>query len=291
MRFLITSIENYNNSTEPICISLVVGETLQCGCKTRTECVSLRKMAANIVLKLKDRINPIVERLIFGYLRRIESSHGIVVPLEIKYIFAQYAILEFISIARFDHFEITNNALTVKNIKDCDFKDHTIICNEWVDSMVNGIYKWTFKIRLKNNIQNVDNNLSRVFLGFITSTFDKSDKDFKQKWNSFAIGNKGTTWRGGILNIKYQNDVRYMFNDGDKVTLILDTMDKDICLQINQLPQQKQIHKNIKKAKNLKHKLVIQLKYKGDHVTLLKYSAQYFQIEHREVINVHILKL
>ena len=113
-------------------------------------------------------------------MRRIESSHGIVVPLEIKYIFAQYAILEFISIARFDHFEITNNALTVGNVKDFDFKDSSIICNERVASMINGIYKWTFQINLRNNIQNVDDNLSIVFLGFITSTFDKSDTDFKQ---------------------------------------------------------------------------------------------------------------
>ena len=54
-----------------------------------------------------------VECLVFGYLRNLESSNAsscaIELPLDIKYIIAQYVVLECISIARGGYFEISKN--------------------------------------------------------------------------------------------------------------------------------------------------------------------------------------
>ena len=213
-------------------------------------------------------VSAIVERIVYGYVRRIESESSVTIPLDIKHIVVWFAMIEFISMARTDHFKIENNGMTVTNIKQCDYKNHTIICNQSIDSTMGGIFKWKFEIKMNEKATS-----SSIYFGFTTEKFDKLDKDFKQNWNSYAINNKGVMWRGRVLNIKYQNDIRYTFNNGDVVTLILNTMNKHTSIQVNDKKEQ-MIHQNVRKAKRFKIKMVIQLKNVGDSVTLLKYSER-----------------
>ena len=86
---------------------------------------------------------------VFGFVRRIEQALESYrnIPVIISYLcLAYYSISEYFDKARTDCFKITDDKLTITNIKKCIDEKHTIFMKQWIDSQCDLICEWLFKI-------------------------------------------------------------------------------------------------------------------------------------------------
>ena len=109
------------------------------------------------LLKLGNRVvrNKYTKNLVMGYIRDSESSlHLEAVPMMISYLISIfYHISEHITKVRDDCHQISDDKLTVTNIKQCRLNQQGIYLNEWVQSMSNMTFTWTFLInKLKDGL-------------------------------------------------------------------------------------------------------------------------------------------
>eukprot|EP01084_Bolivina_argentea_P173911 301252_1 len=213
-------------------------------------------------LQQTKKANDKIKCTVFGYIREHDGSESFRVPLLISYTcLAYYYIPEFISKAREDYFEISDDKMTVTLNNDrCDVSNHTIYCHQSIPSTYNIIAKWTF-------ITNSD----LCFFG-ISSNDNMSHTDFCSEENKpcYQLRSDG----GKYSHVKplgdtvIATDIR--FNVGDTVTFTLDlscnkTNNGIFSIQINE-SKDIIIFDNIYKDPTIEYKLCLQI------VTQLKSS-------------------
>ena len=207
--------------------------------------------------------------LVHRYIRLHRLATSQAVPLDIANLCIAYAMAEWIARAPPNTFMISADNMTVTNIGGAT--PHSLLCFGSVDSSSCSMCSWTFKVRSMCS-RYVHPSARSVFIfGLVDADFSAIDRDLPK---SLAIGNSGHCWRAGVESRRYVGDARYMFADGDIVSLVLDFADRDMSLQTSRSATLKQIFSNIAVDKGRRYKMAIQLINKGDSVTLLRYHTE-----------------
>ena len=94
---------------------------------------------------LNKNIDERSKNIVFGYIHEIEQLFKLEIPpLVVHLCLVFYFMDEFFAKVRDDFFKLSQNKLKVRNIHECGF-DHTIFCNQWIESTSKCIVKWTSK--------------------------------------------------------------------------------------------------------------------------------------------------
>eukprot|EP01084_Bolivina_argentea_P173912 301254_1 len=209
-----------------------------------------------------------VKSLVFGYIREHESLESINIPSLISYTcLTYYFVHEFFSKAREDHFKISDDKMMVTKIEGNGHLDHTIYCNQWINTSSNIIAKWTF------SVQN-DSNVKSMYFGLASN--DKIiDEDFCSQDNGpcYEISSAGDkfshTFPGG-----YPLGSEFGWHSNGTITFILDLTNLTFAIQIND-EKPKAIFNDIEKGNDIKYKMAVQLCDKNDCVILKEYEESY----------------
>lgn len=157
------------------------------------------------------------DHLVFGYIREVESDFDVpdITSLIIHLILGFYYQFEFITKFRKDCFEVSEDKLTIANIKAIGFSQHAIYFNHWIASTSKSVVQWTFKI---NKMA-----FGTIYFGLISREKDV-ETDFGDRDEKFVPNYAVNTHCGIFINGKWTTSTgdEWHINDGDIVTLILD---------------------------------------------------------------------
>ena len=210
------------------------------------------------------------QSIVFGYVREMESSFAIseVASLIINIILGFYYHEEYITEYVKEFFQISQDRLTITNIKDIYTNFHSIYLNQWIESTSKAIIKWTFKI-------NKLSQSNQYYFG-ITSNEKAPDTDFAVGVNSYYIGYNGRVYRGSI-SCNFIEPFRKTIRDGDSVTFTLHLPSKSWLGRIDRDEKPGTDYKfcKIDVAEDIRYKFVIQLGAFGDSVTLTSFKREY----------------
>eukprot|EP01084_Bolivina_argentea_P188005 323726_1 len=212
--------------------------------------------------------------IVFGYIREIESKLNLEnIPMLISYLcFSYHYDPEYISKARDDLFEISNDKRTVTAKKEEFSMKHTIYCNQWIHSMSNAIVKWTFKI----------NHLPKMAILFFGLASEQKDNgiynDFgnsiKGKPPNYAIADDGDRLINGLIPVTIARVNQHVLYSNDEVTYTLDLQNTTFGCKINN-NNELILFEYIKQSNDIKYKMVIQIAGKGGSVTLKNFTTTY----------------
>ena len=195
------------------------------------------------------------------------------IPMIILYLTsAFYHIPEFIDKFRPGYLEISDDKLTITNIKHCPLDQQGNYLHEWIPSATENIFTWTFLInKLKD----------KMYFGFVA----KEEPNLHMDWWSwitkpaYSISNDCRVHK---YNIKYGHTVYFrgsqpmkrlkglVFGTGDKVLITLNLKDKTIHCSING-KEQILLTKKVNKSEDIKWKMCLSLEHPGDSVSILSF--------------------
>eukprot|EP01084_Bolivina_argentea_P254612 428071_1 len=209
---------------------------------------------------------------VFGYIREMELNLKLpTIPLLISYICVSYFYEpEYFSKARPDCFKISENKLTITNIKTTNDNTHTVYCHKWTNSMSNSIVKWTFVINGKKQ----DTDSDGIFFGFVTQENKGSilcDFSSNRELPNYAIGHNGTKFFGSAI---CNTEASYGFDEKDEIEYTLNLKNASISSNINNA-NDLILFNNIERSGDINYKMVVQMPAKGDSVTLKKFYIAY----------------
>eukprot|EP01084_Bolivina_argentea_P118376 210050_1 len=204
-------------------------------------------------------VNKKFKYCVFGYIRESESKLELPpIPMLISYIcLSYYYFADFFSKAREDHFKISNDKLTITNIKYCDYRNHSIFLNEWIDATSNTIVTWTFTFK----------NTNDVIVGLALEEDINEDFCFGKK-PTYAIA----SWGGNFLNgMMRGNFTQPVFGGNDNVEFVLNLKNGTFGCRIGNKPINIAFE-NVSRHNGIKYKLAMQLRTIEDAVTIMNFS-------------------
>ena len=210
------------------------------------------------------------KRIIHGYIHRSEIQLKLpeIASLIINIILGFYYSGEFISKFLDKYFEVSQDKLTITNLREIEFEEHTIYLNQWIESMSKAIVRWTFKINAMSN-----HNRTRIFFGF-ASKERPSEYDFTTDKCEFipnySISNYSSPWIDGRttnINVPMQYEMR----KDDLVSFTLDLVSKKWKCRIHGKTDELEIC-DVKTSDNIRYKFVLQIACVGDSITLVNYD-------------------
>ena len=164
--------------------------------------------------------------VVFGYFR----LQNLNIPKGIKLICLKYynENIEWFSGFREDCFKVSDDKMTITNIKNCDFDNHTIFGNVWIPSTSKTVSKWTLNIT--TNKMN-----DAMYIGF-ASKYDINDDFIKTHVDhtpNYAIGNAGFIFQNGEYVYSPQTPLAPKFREGSAVTLTLNLVDAQVRIKVD----------------------------------------------------------
>ena len=217
--------------------------------------------------KLLENVNKQVKYCVFGYIRNIELLFKFPsIPIVIFYLcLGYYYNAEQFEDARKDCFRISNDKLTITNIKRCRFPNHTIYLQRFIESTIERVIKWTFKI----------NRLGSDYYEMAFAIVSKQEsikKGIFRQADYFMVFNNGIRefYPTGCVIENSRKD-GCIFTEGDLVSLTLDLKNGMVYYQIND-GNHVFITDRFKSDRSTKYKMAIQLKTIGSSVTLKQFT-------------------
>eukprot|EP01084_Bolivina_argentea_P043593 80298_1 len=224
-------------------------------------------------LEVSKRANQQIKSIVFGYIREQESYllYNCNIPLLISYTcLSFYYVPEFISKARTDYFEISDDKMTIKNIRGhCSVDKHAIFCNQWITSTLNIIAKWTFLIQ---------NRAGNLYFG-LASNDEYLNNDFCRPSNEpcYQIANHGGKYAHDIP-FNFGNNKLKQFGNSDTVVFYLDLISNEQygiwSFQING-KDKIVIFNDVRKGDYIQYKMAFQITGKDGCVVLKGYHESY----------------
>ena len=165
---------------------------------------------------------------------------------------------------RDDCFKLSDDKMTITNIKSCNFANHTIFGNVWIPSTSKTISKWTLKINTMND---------DVYIGFaskydINDDFIHFNKTYENHTPNYAIGDAGFIFQNG----EYVYSRRApKFKEGSAVTLTLDLVDAQVRMKVDD-QSDLVIADRIEINENVRYIFAMQMSLEGDSVTLTRFE-------------------
>ena len=204
---------------------------------------------------------------VFGYMK----SNALAIPKDIKVLCLQYYYNpEYFAQAN-DDFKISDDGMRVTARNICSFANHSIFGNRWIESMSNVIVKWTVS---------VDKLGDHMYFG-IASKFMDIHKDFGLNEASahpnYAVSNNAIRYRyDGNTEHEELNfeDFDFHFNAGSVIVYTLDLGKATFSMQIDEKAPFI-VFDAIKRATEIRYKMAVQIRSKGDQLTLLSYQELY----------------
>ena len=219
--------------------------------------------------------NTFTNRLIFGYTRRQENELELstnIPPLIYHFVAAFHHIDEYFDQAVKDCFTISDDKLTITNIKFCHWGHHTIYLNQWIPSKSKYSYRWKFRInKLKKKInfglvckQDPPNAAFWSWFDRPCYSFTNDQQAHKYRLTDYPLSKdyRKPTPETTKQNLKY--------GEGDEVTFILNMKTKTLNCKIND-GQKFIVFDDINKDKKVKLKLVLSMENKGDSISLISF--------------------
>lgn len=220
-------------------------------------------------LKSTKQIPKLVKDCVYGYNHQIIKRN---IPLLIQNLCLLYFYeRDFIQKAH-NLYKISQDKKTVKKINTGDFYKrswcHTILCNQWFNSMCNKIIKWKFHI----------NDSKYCAMAFILITKDKGcDYNYQHHTSkegvistdvheyNYAHLSSGYTKENGVGMICLGNQ-QQPYTSGNNILYTLDLKQSEWRCKIND--DEEFLVSNIKKADDIDYKLAISMLYQNTSVTL-----------------------
>lgn len=214
-----------------------------------------------------------VKSIVFGYIREHESTDDAInIPPLVSYkCLKYYCSDEYFSRALEDFFTISNDKMTITNIRNIPVHAHTIYCNKWIESLSNVIVKWTFSIKSLPGYA--------IFFG-LTSNEKRIDEDFCTQNNApcYQVSSDGIKYSHNMRN----NGISYPilpidgWDNNDTLTFILDLTNK-LGFRFGQFSikkndkEPKMIFNDVEKGKDIKYKMTLQMINENSCVVLKQF--------------------
>eukprot|EP01084_Bolivina_argentea_P256703 432295_1 len=207
--------------------------------------------------------------IVFGYIKSLEITFKTMhLPQGIKQIcLMYYYINEFFSKAQDTLFKISEDKLTITNIRYCSFGSHTIYGKVWIPSVSKSIHKWTFSIHVK----------AEMYIG-IASNDDNIDSDFSSDLENdipnYALSNYGSRYKNGERFYDEFDTFITGFRHYTDVTLILDLCNAHLSYGVNDNALIT-VFDDIHISKDIKYIMALQTRMPNDSVTITNYTVDY----------------
>ena len=205
--------------------------------------------------------------LVTGYIKQKESELEILnIPqVIIHLILTYYQMNDFIDTYLANYFLISSDKSTITNIRSIKPGLHGIYLNEWIESISNQSFTWTFLInKLKD----------WIYFGIVTSQID-TRCCFQATYfePNYRISNKGHLngyhYDHRLSHPKYPN---ISFGDGDKVRFTLNMKQQTWSVSINN-GLYIMIINNVEKSDKIKWKMALSLQNKGDSISVINFYS------------------
>ena len=208
--------------------------------------------------------------IVFGYIHEIESQLNLqeITSLIIHIILGFYYQNEFITKYRKDCFEVSEDKLTITNIKQVGFLAHSIYFNQWIESTSQLIVKWTFKMN------KVIERGTGFYFGLVSKeedTFSDFSSASDEYTPNYAICGDGQLWDNG----KFADDSEILTElmESDWVTFILDlSAGKFKCSIQDRFEEAEICAVAIGVSEPIRYKFALQMGTKGNSLTLTKFE-------------------
>ena len=206
---------------------------------------------------------------VFGYVRQNEDKLTLFcnVPSMICYLCLSYYYHGECFEKAGDDLKISNDKTTVEKVAngmfDVNFRN-TSYGKTWIDSSINQIVEWKFKINTINNgiyicLVSKDNRLNR-------------DCNTRADAPNFGFSNYGDIIMYGGEVANDGRKVVKRFYENDEISMIVNTKDGEIYLQRNGGIKALMV-KNIKRGDDIKYKMAVSIRKYLDSVTLLDFKC------------------
>lgn len=230
--------------------------------------------------KISKKANEPTKMLIYGFIKAAQKELNILlnnIPIPIQqYIVAYYYLHEYFYKAPDNHFEISDNKLTITNIKNTPHQ-YQVWMNQSVSSLSDNIFTWRFKInKLKDGIN----------FGIVPSKHcveNCMDFWFWEFRPVYSITNKQCIhkypWKETDCHLirdmtPNSNLAQLTFGSGDEVSLTLNIKESTINCTINDDPSFNlftDIEKHFEELNDIEWKLIFSMGNKDDCITLLNF--------------------
>lgn len=221
--------------------------------------------------------------LIFGYIRSIEQSmhesyfHGLI-PNVIIFLCLSYSTEFYLKdcFEDFDDdiFEISDDKLTIKNIKGATWHNHSIFGKEPIDAASDNIYRWVLNIHSDDILIGICAMTKMEKSGRVNKDFTKSPGKALTSYGYYrgsgapyyAFDSDGGSFTNRKMSIHTQD--AWEFGKGDQIVLLLHFEWNRVYLEIKgEKDKQFLIFKDIDRS--YQYYLVLQMPEKDDFVTIL----------------------
>ena len=204
------------------------------------------------------------EHIVFGYLRNMDSIFSLsshIPPLVSHLCLRFYYIFECIDRVRTDCFKISDDRLTVTNIKQCGY-DHTIFLCKWIESTSKSIVTWKFE-------RNGTDSVGTIGFGIISIDeesllkidFCSTLPKYEPNYSVYDVGYKfkhGKSEKNMSHHVIHKNVATFILNLSDATFSCLDAKG-DIMI----------LFEDVRIAQDIKYKFVVQIRYQGDYIKLI----------------------
>lgn len=221
-------------------------------------------MASKKKPKYRSKADSRSEYVVFGYLRNMDSRFSLsshIPPLVSHLCLRFYFIFECFDEARTDCFKISDDRLTIANIKQCGYQ-HTIFLCKWIESTSKSIATWKFE-------RNSTDSVGTIGFGIIStdeedllySDFCSVEPKHKPNYCVYNVGYKFENGKSGqnmTHQVIHKNVATFILNLSKKTFSCLDAKG-DIMILFD----------DIEISNNIKYKFAVQIRYYGDYLKLI----------------------
>ena len=211
-----------------------------------------------------DQINKIRDdKIVCGYVRSNFVNNNVHIPQDIIQLllsFYHIIIKEVFKHFRSDHYEVTNDGMTVTRIFIFNSLCYGSIC---IPSTVKRIYSWKFKIVKNAQFMAIGIDETKYIRKEEGGFNDKTGKSY-----AYGLWNDGdkNQWNRGLI-IK-RGDDSPQFNTNDTVCMILDLSSRTLSYQIND-NEKFVVFTNIKVDNDIEYCMAIGIQQIDDSIQLL----------------------
>ena len=225
-------------------------------------------------LKLLKSLDNLSKKLVFGYVRKVEKEFNIsAVPLLILYkILGYFYLYEYFEKCG-DDLNISDHKMTVTKISEVDghsWADNNAYGSLWFKSKGNEIATWKFKI----NKMGDENH--EIYFALVSKDIRLNKDAYNSKDKPmYSLSNEGE-------DMPFYGEGDYHFpeftlenvsNDGDEVSIRLNTKNRSIKWQIGKENEYEMLFSGIEQEDNISYKLAISLHSITNSISLIDFEC------------------
>ena len=211
------------------------------------------------------------ECIVFGYIHGMKLKLKLteIASLITHMILGFYYNPEFITKFLDKHFKVSQDKLTITNIKPTDFRSHSIYLNQWINSTESSITKWTFKI---NNLRKVGG--TELYFALVSFQNDPSH-DLTGPFSIYRPNYCVNDWGRKYENAANAASSGFKLNTGSVITFTLDLISREWSAKVHDKTDKIKLF-DVEVGTNIKYKFGLQIVTMGNTVTLVDFSSTIF---------------